>query len=415
MNEAELILEAKEDRFLLQKALVKQYHQSLVSIKANYPGSHKNNLLSTYLVIKSFIELRSLIDICFYQIISSYEGIVVLIISKSDSHLLKKMMIDYEEKEEVNRLLDIDVYSNEYEVISRRLLNIKSRSCFICDEDAKQCNRSQKHSYEELQSYFNDLVIKDIFSNKQLLYYKLSIYGLSNELNKPINYGCVGFNHNGAHQDMDYYTFIDSMTSISNDFKYFSNIELSFDHLRAFGIVMEEHMFKATKNINTHQGAIFSLLFLFAGIALSNEFNDITSNIKKLAIPLKADFTSNDIPEHLSFYLKNNIMGARGLALSGYQVIFEEILPYYDKVNELDELMNKIVSIIEDTNIIKRSNLDTYQKIKSMAFKANTKKDIRAIDEYCLSNNISCGGSADIYALSLILILLKKYQKQGEY
>ena len=54
------------------------------------------------------------------------------------------------------RLLDVDVRDKDG-AVSRGERGLDARKCLICDEDAKACARSQKHSIEELLAKVNEL------------------------------------------------------------------------------------------------------------------------------------------------------------------------------------------------------------------------------------------------------------------
>lgn len=90
------------------------------------------------------------------------------------------------------------------------------------------------------------------------LYHELSLYP------KP---GLVSLVDNGSHDDMDAQTFVRSLFSLRH---YFRNICLAgwenapFARLRQLGIEAEALMLRATRGINTHRGAIFSLGLLCA-------------------------------------------------------------------------------------------------------------------------------------------------------
>ncbi len=80
--------------------------------------------------------------------------------------------------------------------------------------------------------------------------------------------GLVDRYNSGAHEDMDYYTFIASASSLTNGFQTLANmgeslcldsIDTLLAKVRPVGIEMENDMFRATKGINTHKGMIFSL------------------------------------------------------------------------------------------------------------------------------------------------------------
>ena len=80
--------------------------------------------------------------------------------------------------------------------------------------------------------------------------------------------GLVDRFSNGAHKDMDFFTFMSSSASLSQFFSHCalegekhldSDLPNLFSSLRIPGISAEKKMFFATNNINTHKGAIFSI------------------------------------------------------------------------------------------------------------------------------------------------------------
>ena len=87
--------------------------------------------------------------------------------------------------------------------------------------------------------------------------------------------GLVDRATNGAHRDMDFFTFLSSATALRRSFDEFARIGADhaaeaaaslLPYLQAAGIVAERRMFAATNGINTHKGMIFSL-GLLAGAA----------------------------------------------------------------------------------------------------------------------------------------------------
>lgn len=85
---------------------------------------------------------------------------------------LKTAMIEVEESHHWGRLLDLDVLYCDVEQdqnqpdsttlqihdTSRSELNLPSRRCLICEEDAKVCGRSRKHSIEDMQAAITHLI-----------------------------------------------------------------------------------------------------------------------------------------------------------------------------------------------------------------------------------------------------------------
>lgn len=84
--------------------------------------------------------------------------------------------------------------------------------------------------------------------------------------------GLVDAVDQGAHKDMNVFTFIDSSSSLFHSFYEYAYAGLTFRHdekglfseIRNIGIEAEKRMFKSTKNINTHKGINFSLGIILA-------------------------------------------------------------------------------------------------------------------------------------------------------
>ena len=87
--------------------------------------------------------------------------------------------------------------------------------------------------------------------------------------------GLVDMNNNGAHQDMNFQTFIKSISAISSWFENFyqygkSNANMSTSdflvNIRPIGLECEKAMFDATSQVNTHKGGIFAFGLLLSTI-----------------------------------------------------------------------------------------------------------------------------------------------------
>ncbi|MDF9866628.1 holo-ACP synthase/triphosphoribosyl-dephospho-CoA synthase [Bacilli bacterium PM5-3] len=401
------ILEQREQRAFFQNKLLQNYHKTLIVIKANYPSANKNNLLTSYLTCKFFYKLKKDVTLINYFVTSTNEGLIFYLIVDDSIENAKKIAINYENSE-LGRLVDIDVYSKQKQ-LSRADLGIASRKCFICNDDAKICVRSQKHSVEELIEYFNNIVIADIFTKNEV-YGNLVLYGLINELNKPYGFGCVGINTKGSHQDMDMKTFLNSIEVLSNKFNDLNEIDLtSFLELREIGKVIENDMFKATMNVNTHKGAIFSLLLILAGLSTSLNYDEVVSEIKKLTSNILDDFKNDSIDKSfgMKLYQEHKITGVRGYAYNGYEILFNDFEPYYESTNNDIYTYLYIIHNLEDTTIIKRGSYDILIDLQDRAYKAILDIDYENFNDYCLENNLSCGGSADMLACMYIVNLVK--------
>ncbi|WP_319371044.1 citrate lyase holo-[acyl-carrier protein] synthase [uncultured Ilyobacter sp.] len=149
------ILNAREERVRYQKILSEKYELPFIALRANYPGLDKNNSVANdiasimnkecYKIFKGKIRHTESID--------SFEGIVYILFIEENPVTIKKSAVELEETHSLGRLVDIDVYRQASESISRLQLNLPKRKCFICEEDAHVCVRSRAHSLNVILDY----------------------------------------------------------------------------------------------------------------------------------------------------------------------------------------------------------------------------------------------------------------------
>lgn len=105
----------------------------------------------------------------------------------------------------------------------------------------------------------------------------------------------VDRNNSGSHQDMDFFTFVDSSSARSPGFGIFSASagehgdetgDRLFERLRFAGQNAEAKMFSATGGVNTHKGLIFASAILCG--ALGKVYKDAFLLGKKPPVPLDA-------------------------------------------------------------------------------------------------------------------------------
>ncbi|MGB3367243.1 MAG: triphosphoribosyl-dephospho-CoA synthase CitG [Acidaminobacteraceae bacterium] len=274
----------------------------------------------------------------------------------------------------------------------------------------------------------------------------MAIQSICYELYLSPKPGLVDKNNSGAHNDMDYFTFIDSASCLwpylMEFMEYGSYIEdiSSKDclkGLRMIGIEAEKAMFLETKGINTHKGAIFSMGIILCVIGyIENNEKQVTKeiiseSIKKMCLHICDDFKNLNEIKNLThgekMYVKHHIKGIRGEAENGYSTIFENSLKYLEEQfiehgklasNKTKIYINTllyIISILDDTNVLYRHNKSTLNQIKDDAAKALdlggmfSKEGIsyvEKLDKRYIEKNISPGGAADLLAVT---IFLEKY------
>ncbi|BCN32660.1 triphosphoribosyl-dephospho-CoA synthase CitG [Anaeromicropila herbilytica] len=252
--------------------------------------------------------------------------------------------------------------------------------------------------------------------------------------------GLVSPVSNGAHKDMDYFTFIDSSVVLSKYFALFVQEGYSnksckeiFRSIRAIGIMAEEEMFINTKGVNTHKGMLFLMGIACAatGKALydNQSFSDIQSIIKEMTkgivdkelLPLRE---SLNLSHGEKLFLKYKNEGVRGEVEKGMPTVFDYALEFYKENMELslnNRLVNtliKIMAICNDTTILHRHNPQTLEEVKQKAQDILSiggmrsyqgREKINELSTEFIERNISPGGSADLLAITVFFYFVEKH------
>ncbi|WP_268912569.1 triphosphoribosyl-dephospho-CoA synthase CitG [Lentilactobacillus sp. SPB1-3] len=245
---------------------------------------------------------------------------------------------------------------------------------------------------------------------------------------------------NGSHLDMDMFTFIDSSISLMTYFQECVEVGWTFDkpslielfqQIRPIGIKAEKSMFAATKGINTHKGAVFSLGILVTATAYvqNHEETDPFTVVKKMLKGLtKHDFDGIDSKPESELtagereYLKYGITGIRGEAEAGYPTVTDIALPRLamSKGNKNVRLLDTLMAIVgqtTDTNLVKRAGttdiipwaheqvthyfeLGGANTVEGMAF-------LESLDDEFAKQNLSLGGSADLLIVTIFAGLVQ--------
>lgn len=251
--------------------------------------------------------------------------------------------------------------------------------------------------------------------------------------------GLVSPISNGAHKDMDFYTFINS-TAVLNKYMFMfseaginaSNLDELFVSLRKIGVKAEEEMFLKTKNINTHKGMIF-LMGLTLGstsfcIKNKSSFENIKENIKSMCAGITnelkdAEKKAESLMSHgEKLYVKHGVTGVRGEAEEGIPLAFNLGLKEYERASDLNEndrlihTLFHIMSKCEDSTILHRHDFNILEYVKETSkdiidrgglYSLKMKEYIYKLNENFIQKNISPGGSADILAVTVFLSLAK--------
>ena len=152
------MMAAREVRSLKQKQLLEKYEgKSLLCATMNIPGPVKTSpdLNQAFEeIIKTVKNQVGKSNFVFEKLLPLDTGWEYYLVSCLPFKELKREMIGIETKNPAGRLMDLDVLSFKdgyIQPISRQDLGFPARQCYICQNDAKVCGRSCRHSIEEMQ------------------------------------------------------------------------------------------------------------------------------------------------------------------------------------------------------------------------------------------------------------------------
>ena len=243
---------------------------------------------------------------------------------------------------------------------------------------------------------------------------KQAVMSLKKELATTPKPGLVDHADNGAHQDMDYALMLASIDTLEPYFDLlaqhgFDNDEPDAQVIRQIGIDAEAAMLKATRGVNTHRGALFSMgLAIVAAAQSLRSGKDWAEVVKAIAAQIPTGHNSNGAKAREQYKAK----GALDLAREGYSELTNSWLPAYRNASADAELKTLllIMSQLDDTNVIHRVGYDKAQQVKRDAKEIYENFNLIKVEELNRRfnrENISPGGAADMLALTFFINAIK--------
>lgn len=261
--------------------------------------------------------------------------------------------------------------------------------------------------------------------------------------------GLVDRFNQGAHKDMDFFSFVASSAALSS---YFIKCALQgadfqgdnprhlFNSLRPLGLKAEKAMFKATGGVNTHKGLIFSLGIICAASAYclmerdgqSTDVEEICAMVSRMTQGLcsqeLAAMEKTDLLTHGEMlYKKYGFKGIRGEVESGFSTVRKYSLPVLRKLKSMKtyslndilvQTLLHLMAVNEDTNIAARKDKETLDYVRRYAtevldaggmFTLAGMNMVEEMDREFIKENISPGGSADLLAVTIMFDLLASF------
>ena len=255
------MLSCRETRAAKQRKLIEQYKRPVVSLSMNIAGDVKNTPAISMLQQDGEAEFRQAaereeLELLFEERSDAFTGPEsLLVFDCDDPQKLKDMGVAIEEDAPWGRLFDIDVIGTDGEKLSRPT----PRRCIVCGGPAADCARSRAHGLDQIKKATDELIAQYLGDNLGTA----AASALVKEAALTPKPGLVDAANNGAHKDMDLDLLLTSASSIRPFFAQMAGFSaaygLDIQTLIKIGKNAEKAMFAATKGVNAHKGAIFTL------------------------------------------------------------------------------------------------------------------------------------------------------------
>ncbi|MCR4804281.1 MAG: citrate lyase holo-[acyl-carrier protein] synthase, partial [Clostridia bacterium] len=168
--------------------------------------------------------------------------------------LLKDIGVRIEEETPWGRLYDIDIIGTDGEKLSRP----SPRRCIVCSGPAADCARSRAHGLDQIREKTDELIAQYLGDSLGTA----AASALVREAALTPKPGLVDAANNGAHKDMDLELLLASASSLRPFFAQMAGFSAAYGPdiltLVKVGKNAEKAMFRATRGVNAHKGAIFA-------------------------------------------------------------------------------------------------------------------------------------------------------------
>lgn len=433
------ILDAREQRAAKQKALLAQYGCPLICFSMNIAGPVKISPLILRAFQWGLALLRDRLDdakILSWQADSPVTGCQAFCVIDADAQMLKNICTAIEEETPLGRLFDMDVLDCD----GRKLERKETRGCIVCGAPGRACAAGRLHSVEALQDATYRIISQHFaaFDREQIA--ALAVQSLLEEVKTTPKPGLVDCRNNGSHTDMDIDTFTASANTLKPYFQQCVQIgqktahlppSETFPALRKAGLEAEKAMYRATKGINTHKGAIYTMGILCGSVG--RLWNPEVPHAETGAIlTLCAEMTAQSVKEDFAamtgvtageqLYLQQGLTGIRGQMAAGLPAVANIGLPVFDACLKKGLRQNDagavalvyLIAHVEDTNLYHRGG-DAGAVFARDAARAllpdPTIAQIEELDDALIARNLSPGGCADLLAATYFLHFLKNRSK----
>ncbi|QDR80011.1 citrate lyase holo-[acyl-carrier protein] synthase [Sporomusa termitida] len=451
------ILAAKERLAFLQAEIRSGYKLPVVSFTTNIPGPVKNSTNIQKLLQAAVDRFRIAARDCGFTIVEErfiypLTGPAAILAVNGAADKLKLACMAIEESGFSTRLFDIDVFDAAGRQIARSSLGYPERSCFLCNQPAVLCRRLGRHSSTELGD--NVAWRLSAFAAAATNPWPAIVWNIGSWAIEAMLLeaactpapGLVDRDNAGAHQDMDFFSFLMSSSALAGSM--FRCAAAGWGHqgtpaellpvLRCIGQEGEQQMLQATGGVNTQKGLLFLLGILTAAATYTLQQTNIATADQILATAaamasglvarelavLKAGQATGRLTAGEKLYVKYGVTGIRGEIEAGLPSIKAQGLPVLKAAlgqglslnDALVHTLLSLMTVVQDTTILNRHGLEILDEVQNNARRvmdyggmltAAGRALIGALDTAFIKRNISPGGVADLLAATYFLYLVE--------
>ncbi len=438
---SEDVLSAREKRVDRVRGMLRECACPVVSFTLNIPGPHKAHALAEKafwigqdVLFRQFrgagIEVLRRVEIAEK---TGFEGTYAV---SAEAAVIKDMALRIEEEHPLGRIFDIDVAGMDGIVLRGSDAGRGERSCIVCGGPVWACARNRAHSAKELSVRAAGMIQEYLHREYADHVAELATRALLYEVLVSPKPGLVDRRNNGAHRDMDLFTFAASAAALTPYFRDMAarglsvpihgDLGLMLPRLRVLGVAAERRMFAATGGVNTHKGLVFSMgiFCVAAGVVRVRDGSVSVGRLLDVCAAIAAEtpgeFGKNAENTHgREAYRRFGLTGVRGEAAAGYPNVRLHGFPVFQEMTARGRSLNDagvaallhLMAHAEDTNIASRADAATLAGIQAeigefLAGRPEMPEMLRfaeAFDWRFIEQDISPGGSADLLALIFFL------------
>ncbi len=437
------LLGAKEQRQHRQKLLLADYGLPIVSITIDMPGSVKDTALTRKLCDFAVAAVKNCLPVCAEQIIYLPTGPEALLVTSTAAAQVKATCSAIEVGQPFARLLDLDVFNAQGQLLSAQASR-GLRKCYVCDSPAVYCMREAKHSPVAIQQAVKGLFYQFLAEQSRSVSAvaqqigSLAVESMLYELSCNPSPSLVDRVNSGAHQDMDFYTFMSSTAALSGTMARFAQAGMDFSGfitdllpvLRIIGQDGEQAMFEVTEDVNTQKGLVFSLGIVTAAVAFllkNGRFSEpslyetvaqMTAGMVDRELAARDHLAEEQLTAGEKLYRRYKIAGIRGEFEQGLPAVCHHSLPQLRRslnnglaVNEaLLETLLRLMTCVDDTTVMSRHSPEKMRQWVKQQVEpffaagglavAEGNQLLAVMDQTFIQQNVSPGGAADLLAVT---------------